>query len=124
MGVGLSAIERNDCIVKWKTQHAMVSKTRAGERLVKEWISTSNYLYPNRDMNEAFEIVDIRGFKDLGRTGYYLVQYKPRILDADDEFPLGFLEVRGRSWPLTDCLVTSELTRKLGGNDFLKRREE
>ena len=38
----------------------------------------------------AFEIVDIRGFKKLGRTGNYLVQYKPRILNADDEFPLDF----------------------------------
>ena len=38
-------------------------------------------------MNEAFEIVDIRGFKKLGRTGYYLVQYKLRILDADDLIP-------------------------------------
>ena len=49
-----------------------------------------NYWDPIRDMNEAFEIVDIRGFKELGRTGYYIVQYKPRILDADDEFPLEF----------------------------------
>jgi hypothetical protein len=60
----------------------------------------------------------------LGRAGYYLVQYKPRILDADDEFLLEFPEVRGRPWPLTDCLVTSELTRRIGGNDFLKRRKE
>ena len=47
-------------------------------------------------MNEAFEIVDIRGFKKLGRTGYYLVQYKPRVLDADGEFPLEFPEMRER----------------------------
>jgi len=26
-------------------------------------------------LNEAFEIVDIRGFEELGNTGYYLVQY-------------------------------------------------
>ena len=75
-------------------------------------------------MNEAFQIVDIRGFKKLGRTGYYLVQYKPRILDANDEFPLEFTEVRGRPWPLMDWLVTIELTRRIGGNDFLKRRKE
>ena len=57
--------------------------------MVKEWLPTSNYWDPIRDRNEAFEIVDIRGFKKLGRTGYYLVQYKPRIIDADDEFPKG-----------------------------------
>jgi len=75
-------------------------------------------------MNEAFEIVDIRGIKKLGRTGNYLVQYKPRILDADDEFPLEFPEVRGRLWPLTDWLVTIELTWRIDGNAFLKRRKE
>ena len=119
-----SAIERNDCIVKQKAQNAMEMETRARERLVKEWMPTSNYWDPTRDMNEAFEIVDIRGFKKLVRTGYYLVQYKPRILNADDEFPLEFPEVRGRPWPLIDWLVTGELTRRIGGNDFLKRRKE
>ena len=127
-----SKMERNDCIVKWKIQDVMESKTRARERLVKEWMSTSNYWDPIGrrirlkigDMNEAFEIVDIRGFKKLGNTGYYLVQYKPKILDADDEFPLEFPEVRGRPWPLIDWLVTGELTRRIGGNDFLKRRKE
>ena len=67
--MGQRAIERNDCIVKWKAQDAMEMKTRTRERLVKERISTSNYWYPIRDMNEAFEIGDIRGFKKLGRTG-------------------------------------------------------
>ena len=52
----------------------------------------------------------------MGRTGNYLVQYKPRMLDADDEFPLEFPEVRGRLWPLTDWLVASELTTGIGGN--------
>jgi len=89
-------MKRKDCIFKWKAQDAMEMKTRTKERLVKEWISTSNYWDPIRNMNEAFEIVDIRGFKKLVRTGSYLVQYKPRILDADDEFPLEFPEVRGR----------------------------
>ena len=68
--------------------------------------------------------MDIRGYKKLGRTSYYLEQNKPRVLDADDEFPLEFPEVRGRPWPLTDWLVTSELTRRIGGNAFLKRRKE
>ena len=81
---------------------------------MKEWMPTSKYWDPIEDMNEAFEIVDIRGFKKLGRTGYYLVQYKPRIL---------FPEVRGRPWQLTDWLVTSEPTRRIGGNDFLERRK-
>jgi hypothetical protein len=71
----------------------MEMKTRARERLVKEWMPTSNYWDPIRDMNEAFEIVDIRGFKKLGRTGY--------------------------NW-----LVASELTRRIGGHDFLMRRRE
>ena len=91
-------MERNDCIVKWKAQDAMEMKTRARIKLVKEWIPTSNYWDPIRDKNEAFEIVDIRGFKKLGRTGYYPVQYKPRVLDADSEFPLEFPSVRGRPW--------------------------
>ena len=95
-------------------------KRKTGE----EWMSTSNYWNPIRDINEAFQIVDIRGFKNLRRTSYYLVQYKPRILDADDEFPLEFTEVRGRSWPLTDWLVTSELTRRIGGNDILEMRKK
>jgi hypothetical protein len=37
----------------------MEMKRRARERLVKEWMQTSNYWDPIRDMNEAFEIVDI-----------------------------------------------------------------
>jgi hypothetical protein len=56
--------------------------------------------------NEAFEIVDVRGFKELGRTGYYLAQYKPRILDADDEFLLEFSEARGRLSMATNGLVS------------------
>ena len=85
---------------------------------------TSNNWDLIRDMNEAFEIVGIRGFKKLGRTSYYLVQYRPRILDADDEFPLEFPEVSGRPWPLTDWLATIELTWRIDGNAFLKRRKE
>ena len=65
----------------------MELKKRASERLVIEWISTSNYCDPIRDMNEAFKSVGIKGIKKLGCTGYYLVEYKPKILDADDEFP-------------------------------------
>ena len=65
--IGQSAMERKDCIVKWKAQDAIEMKTRTRERLVKERIPTSNYWDPIRDMNEAFEIVDIRGFKKLGR---------------------------------------------------------
>ena len=42
------------------------------------------------NLKVTFEIVDISGFEKLGRTGYYLVQYRPRMLDADDEFPLNF----------------------------------
>ena len=32
--------------------------------------------------------------------------------------------MRGRPWPLTDWLVTSELTRRISRNTFLKRRKE
>ena len=78
--MGESVMERNDCIVKWKAQGSMGIKTRARERMVKEWMPTSNYCDPIRDRNEAFEIVDIRGFKKLGRTGYYLAQYGPMRL--------------------------------------------
>jgi len=85
---------------------------------------TSNYWDPIRDMNEAFEIDDIRGFKKLSNTMLFFVKYKPRILDADDGFPLEFLKVRGRPWPLTDWLVTSELIRRINGNDFLKSKKE
>jgi hypothetical protein len=31
-------------------------------------------------------------------------------LDADDELPLGFPEVRGRPWPPTDWLVSYKWT--------------
>ena len=102
----------------------MEIKTRARERLAKEWMQTSNYWDPIGNMNEEFQIVDIRGYKKLGRTGFYLVQYKPRVLDANGEFPLEFPEERGRPWPLTDWLVTSELTGRIGGKDFLKRRKK
>ena len=37
-------MERNDCIVKWKAQDAMEIKTRARERLVKEWMPTFELL--------------------------------------------------------------------------------
>ena len=39
-------------------------------------------------------------------------------------FPLEFPEVRGRPWPLTDWLATIELTWRIDGNDFLKRRKK
>ena len=68
--------------------------------------------------------MDIRRFKEFGRKGHYLIQYEPRILDAYDEFSSEFSEVRGRPWPLTDWLVTREVTRRMDGNDFLKRRKE
>ena len=72
---------------------------KEGERKTGERVDANiEYWDPIRNRNEAFEIVDIRGFKKLGRTGYYLVQYKPRILDADDEFPLEFPEMKGRPW--------------------------
>jgi hypothetical protein len=61
-------MESNDCIVKWITQDVMELKKRARERLAKKWMSTSNYWEPIRDINEAFVIVDIRGFKKLGRA--------------------------------------------------------
>ena len=107
--MGESAMERNDYIVKLKAQDAMEIKTRARERMVKEWMPTYNFWDPIRDKNEAFEVVDIKGFKKSGNTGYYLVQYKPRILDADEEFPLEFPEMRGRPWLLTDWSLTREL---------------
>ena len=107
-------MESNDCIAKQKIQDVMELKKRARERPVTQKVSTQNYWDPIRDVNEAFEIVGIGGFKKLGRTGYYRVQYKPRILDADDEFPFEFPEVGGRPWPLTDWFVTRELTRRTG----------
>ena len=45
------------------------------------------------------------------------------MINADDEFPLEFPNMRGRPWPLTDWLVSSELTRRINGNDFLKSRK-
>ena len=54
--MGESAMERNDCIVKWKAQDAKEMKTRARERLVKEQISPSNYWDPIRDRNEALRL--------------------------------------------------------------------
>jgi hypothetical protein len=77
-----------------KCSRSYGNDTLVRERLVIEKKPTSIYWDPIRDRNVAFEIVDIRGFKKLGRTGYYLVQYKPRILDADDEFGLELPEVR------------------------------
>jgi hypothetical protein len=69
-------------------------------------MQTSNYWDMIRDMHEVFEFVDIRGFMRLGNPGYCLVQCKPGVFDADDEFPIS----RGEreTWPLTDWLVTSE----------------
>ena len=32
--------------------------------------------------------------------------------------------MRGRPWPLADWSVTCELTQRIGGNDFLKRRKK
>ena len=69
--------------------------------------------------------MDTRGFKILSDTGYYLVQYKPRKLDADDDdFFLEFLEVKGRPWPLSDWLAARELSRRIRGNDFLEMRKK
>jgi len=60
----------------------------------------------------------------IERAIYYQVQYKLRIFDADDKFPLEFPEVRGRPWPIIDWLVTRELTRRIDGSVFLQRRKE
>ena len=42
--VSESAMERNDCIVKWQAQDAIEMKTRAREKLVKEWMQTFKLL--------------------------------------------------------------------------------
>ena len=55
---------------------------------------------------KRFRLWILEDLRNRAERGYYLVQYKPRILYADDEFPLEFPEVRGRSWPLTDWLAT------------------
>jgi len=65
--MGQTKMDRIEIIDKWKAQDAMELKTRAGEKLMKEWMPTSNYWDPIRDRNEAFEIVDIRRFKKLNR---------------------------------------------------------
>jgi hypothetical protein len=65
--MGQTEMERIECIDKWKAQDAMELKKRAREKLVKEWMPTSNYWDPIRDMNEAFQIVDIKRFEKSRR---------------------------------------------------------
>ena len=46
------------------------------EKLVEEWIATSNELDPVEHKNETFIVKDVRGFNKEGRRGMYLVEYK------------------------------------------------
>ena len=64
---------------------------------MKEWIWTSNYWDPIRDMNEAFEIVDIKGFRNLAERVIILCNINRLYWMQMMTFPLEFPEVvRGR----------------------------
>ena len=76
----------------------------------------------NNDRNEGFEIRDIRGYRKGGNRKEYLVEYGPRVLEADIEFPEEFPEVEGRPWELVDWLSTTELGRMIGGDIVMRRR--
>ena len=55
----------------------------------------------------------------------FLVVYKPKVLEADEEYPMEMPEVRGLPWLMEDWLSTTELRRRIDKNDeYLKRRIE
>ena len=98
-------------------------KIASRKKLVEEWLKKSNRWDPVEQKNEAFIIKDVRGFKKEGRKGMYLVEYAPRILEADPEYPIEMPEVRGLPWPLKDWLSTTELRTRIDGEDeYLKER--
>ena len=85
----------------------------------------SNQWDPVTQKNETFIIEDIREFKKVGRRQMFLVVYKPRVLEADEEYPMEMPEVRGLPWLMEDWLSTTELRRRIDKNDeYLKRRIE
>mgnify|MGYP007121700340 CR=1 FL=1 len=78
----------------------------------------------NDGRNEGFEIRDIRGYRKRGNRREYLVEYEPRVLEADIEFPEELPAVNGRPWDLVDWVTTTELGRRIGKDIVLRKRME
>ena len=65
--------DRVNCLERWKRQDYMEKRKRERDNIIKEWLITSNVWDRIKNQNEAFEIEDIRGFKQIGCLGFYLV---------------------------------------------------
>ena len=116
-------MERENCIERWKELKEKEEKIASRKKLVEEWLKKTNRWDPVEQKNEAFIIKDVRGFKKEGRKGMYLVEYEPRILEADPEYPIEMPEVRGLPWPLKDWLSTTELRARIDREDeYLNER--
>jgi len=121
--IELLSTEKENCLERWKELNVKEARMEMRKKLVEEWLITSNTWDPVEQINEVFIIEDIRGFRKEGRKGMYLVEYAPRILEADPEYPIEMPEVRGLPWPLKDWLSTTELRTRIDGEDeYLKER--
>ena len=86
--IELLSTEKENCLERWKELNVKEARMEMRKKLVEEWLITSNTWDPVEQINEVFIIEDIRGFRKEGRKGMYLVEYAPRILEADPEYPI------------------------------------
>ena len=109
-------------IAEWKHMDDMERRTRDRKKLVEEWMINSNIYDEERDWEETFVIADIRGYKKVGNSQLCLVEYEPRVLEADVEFPEDFPAVRGKPWPLQDWIALTQLRPRIKENEYVSGR--
>ena len=114
--------EKMDCLKRWELMDDVENKRRARDIFVNEWLISFNVWDPVNDRNEVFEIADIRGYKKKRLAEYYLLEYTPRILEADAEYPEEFPEIMGKPWSLVDWVSKSNLGRRIGNDEYLRTR--
>lgn len=117
--------DKKECIKRWEEMDKINELKELRRKLIEDWLPTSNQWDPVTQKNEKFVIEDIRDFKKVGRKQMFLVEYEPRILEADEEYPMEMPEVRGLPWMMEDWLSATELRRRIDKEDaYLKRRIE
>ena len=116
--------EKEESLIWWKKRDYIDRRKEERRKLIEKWMPGSNEWNENDGRNEGFEIRDIRGYRKRGNRREYLVEYEPRVLEADIEFPEELPAVNGRPWDLVDWVTTTELGRRIGKDIVLRKRME
>ena len=115
---------KEESLIWWKKRDYIDRRKEERRKLIEKWMPGSNEWNENDGRNEGFEIRDIRGYRKRGNRREYLVEYEPRVLEADIEFPEELPAVNGRPWDLVDWVTTTELGRRIGKDIVLRKRME